>query len=480
MSKQKNQWQTKLILILMLIFIAGSFIRLYPAAVSDKPLRYDTYYHVRVAELIKQTGAIPDFDPWPAGGRPHTYPPLYHISLALTSVAFDVPIIEVSRFLLPIIASLTILAAFWFVRKFRGEKTALIATFLLAISPYLISSSYESPQVIGLLLALPLAYFMINSKYLYSGILISLIFLFNTFIAMFLSAVVLIFLLSEKRFKAMAKTFWLPAVILALFFLPKLDAFSCSNFWIGPLFISKSADAWVKFVTPAFLAMVLIPIVLIKGKTDRYRRFWYAWVGLSIVLFLSHYLTPIFHPWRQDSILMFGLVFFFAEAVSGTDKKRLFFLAVFALASLFALNSMYHSWLFDRPLTSNEYSLIDYIDTLPQNIVPLANHDMCSNLMTLTNRSCLLDTNFECIPDAKKWYDYENFFWTRDSEQMRGILSNYSISTVAFAGGDWAQSMIVSLDVNKQYSAWLPNTPDAALYEINLRQGSLSYYSERP
>jgi hypothetical protein len=63
---------------------------------------------------------------------------------------------------------------------------------------------------------------------------------------------------------------------------------------------------------------------------------------------------------------------------------------------------------------------------------------------------------------------------------MKSILSNYSISTVAFAGGDWAQSMIVPLDVNKQYSAWLPNTPDAALYEINLRQGSLSYYSERP
>jgi len=480
MSKQKNQWQTRLILILMLIFIAGSFIRLYPAAVSDKPLRFDTYYHVRVAELIKETGFIPNFDPWPAGGRPHTYPPLYHISLALTSVAFNVPVIEVSRFFLPVLASLTIPVAFWFARKFRNEKTALIAAFLLAISPYLISSSYESPQVIGLLLALPLAYFMMNSKYLYSGMLVSVIFLFNTFIALFLSAVILIFLLSEKRFKAMAKTFWVPAIVLALFFLPRLDAFSCSNFWIGPFFISKSADAWVKFVTPAFLAMVLIPIALIKGKTDRYRRFWYAWVGLSIVLFLSHYLTPIFHPWRQDSILMFGLVFFFAEAVSGKDKKSLFFLAVFALVSLFALNSMYHSWLFDRPLTSNEYSLINYVSTLPQNVVPLANHDVCSNLMTLTNRSCLLDTNFECIPDAKKWYDYENFFWVRDSEQMRAILSAYSVNTVAFAGGDWAQSVIIPLDVNKQYSAWLPNTPDATLYEINIRQGNLSYYSERP
>jgi len=50
---------------------------------------------------------------------------------------------------------------------------------------------------------------------------------------------------------------------------------------------------------------------------------------------------------------------------------------------------------------------------------------------------------------------------------------------VALAGGDWVQSVITPLDVNKQYSAWLPNTPDATLYEINIRQGDLSYYSEQ-
>jgi len=466
----------KVLALLIIIFAVGTLLRLYPAALSDKPLRFDTYYHVRVAEIMKETGAIPVSDPWPFGGRPHIYPPLYHISLAAASIASGASVLDVSRFFLPIISSITILGVFWFVRNFRNERTALIASFLFAFNPFLISSSYESPQVIGLLLSLFAVYFLMRKRYLYCGLLLGVIYLFNVFIALIIAAPVILLLLFERRLKQAAITAAPLALFIALWYLPRLDALYCLNNWIGPLFIAKGAGMWVMFSTPAFVALALISVTLLDSIGDRYRRFWLLGTTVFMLIFLTHFFTPVLHPWRLDSILMFSFIFVFADAVADMKRKKQFFFCVYVLASLFTLSVMYHSWLFDRPLTQNEYALIDYTATLPPNIVPLATHDLCANIMTLTNRSCLLDINFECIPNPDLWYDYETVLWSGNSEEIRILLEKHSVRALALSGGDAVQRLVTPLDVDKRFAAWLPNTPDASYYEINIRQGALSYY----
>jgi asparagine N-glycosylation enzyme membrane subunit Stt3 len=107
----------RIYLLLLLVLVAGAALRLYHPAVFDKPLKYDSYYHVRVAQEVLDTGALPAEDPWPEGGRPHIYPPLYHLLVALASMLSGIGVFDITRFLLPAFASLTALPVYYLVSK---------------------------------------------------------------------------------------------------------------------------------------------------------------------------------------------------------------------------------------------------------------------------------------------------------------------------------------------------------------------------
>ncbi|RLG21672.1 hypothetical protein DRN74_02095 [Candidatus Micrarchaeota archaeon] len=464
-------------LLLALIFITGLALRLMPALNSELPLRFDSYYHARVAELINRDMSIPSWEPWPYGGRPHVYPPAYPLLLLFISKLFMTTTLNASRFVLPFISSLIVVAAFYFVRSFKSERAALIASFLISVNPYLVSSSYDSPQVIGILLLIIAVYFVFKKEFFKASILLASVFFFNPFSLVMFSVPLFAYLLIRDKTLNTAKTFSLPIITSILWLLLNFNATSCYNNWIGPLFIMKKINPWINFATPIFIFLPIIAFVMIKDLKDKFRFFWFISSIVFVAVFMLHFITPIFHPWRADVYLMLALSFLFSDSLSSLNWKNLFLFITLSMISLASLFSVFlASPLMMPPLTQNEYKLVDFISKNNKGLPILANHDMCSNILTLTNKSCLLDLNFECIPNATSWYDYEQFFWVASRQEMRDIINrNPDISYIAYSSGDWGRQFLESMDVDKVYSAWTDSSRDASLYKVNRIKGNITY-----
>jgi asparagine N-glycosylation enzyme membrane subunit Stt3 len=445
-------------LVLLIIFLTGTFIRLFPVTEFDKPLKYDSYYHLRVVELIKDTGTVPLFEPWPYEGRPHIYPPLYHLMLIFLSAVASISLLDAIRFFLPIISSLTILATFWLVKSFSTKNAALFASLFMALNPYLISGSYDSPQVINLLLSLFAVYFLLKDKYLHCGLILAPIYLVNTFSALVISLPILVYMLLAKRLKESLIVFIPPVIASLLWYLPRAGLLYCADNSIGTSFIGKTISGLLVQQAALIIIPLLVIFALVKRINGNLYKFYLLWTLISTALLLSFVLTFAFHPWRQSIYLSFGFSIFAALVLDNLNRlKKLIFLALFIIIFLSSLSFFINNPGLELapPLSTQEYMMIGWAgQNLPDNSIPLANHDVCAALLTLTNKTCALDISFECIQNKTAWYDYENFFWLENSSEIRGFFRMHPITHILYRPSQFNEKAIEQADVDKIYSSW--------------------------
>jgi hypothetical protein len=478
MKEKDMKWVYAL---LLLIFLTGAFLRIQPAAMYDKPLKYDGYWHNRIAQMIKDAGTVPLYEPWPYGGRPHIYPPVYHVMLAGASVLSGMSVFDVVRFFLPVFSALTIPAVFWLVRKFRNEKTALLASFLVALNPYLIHGSYDSPQVISLFLFCFTAYFFLKKKMWHTSLLLGACYALNSFSALVFSAPLAISLLYDRRYSDLPKLAVFPVLFAAVWYIPRAVFLYCSDNSIGPHFIGLGIRYWMDQGALVAVAAVIILFSLYDKTKDAFRRFWLIWVLSFLALYLSYLFTNVTHPWRQDYYLSFGFAILAADVLLNSGKRRsvflLFFITIFTLGTISAIPSL-------KPVfAASDYSMMGWIDkNLPNDSVILANHDMCANIMTFTNKSCLLDISFECIENRSQWYSFENYFWTSKPAEAKKTLDSNIISHVIYSSGDRYGATTEEFMTDRIYASWSCEgtcTRDTAVYVIPRNaSGQTSYKSE--
>lgn len=445
-------------LVLSLIFLAGLFIRVYPAAVSDMPLGHDTSYHARVAELVKEKGIIAE-EPWLEGGRPYVYPPGYHILLAAVSILSGLPTLSVIRFILPLFSALLILSVFLITREFRGDKTALLSAFLIAASPFLLSA-YDSPEIIALFLASLSAFFFLKEKYLHTGLLLGISVLFSAF-TVFLAFPLALLLVWERKFGKIAELSAIPVLFAAAWYIPKASAFSCFDGFIGPFFTAKDAIGfWTQYFIPVILGCVLISFALSERIKDRFSRLWAIWILFFTAIYLTYFISPAFYPWRMPPFIAFGFAFLLADALMATrnrfkDYFALFFIFLFVCSSF----AVFRTNVMRVALDENEYAQIEWGGSLNGTI--LANPLFCANFQTLTGKKCLLDLNYECVPDKQKWFDFQNFFY---SEPSASFFKNYAIDYIFMASKDQKRAMLEE-NADKVYSSWTDSF-DSAVYKV--------------
>ncbi len=472
----KTDW--RVVAILLLVFTAGFLLRVYPALTNDFPLKYDSYYHARVAELVKTQGFVAE-EPWVYGGRPLSYPPVYHLILAILSQIIGASTLDVARLLLPIISSLSVASGFLLVRRFRDEKTALLTAFFLAANAILISSAYDSPEVINLLLSLVLFLFIVKQQYLKSSLLAGAMFLLNTFSASAISGLIIIYLLANKKGKGIPTFLIFPLVVFFGWLVLRPDILSCLENTFGPLFVGKTINFWTDHYTPIVVGGLLFVASLFNAKkADKYSWFWLLWVLYFGILFLSHYVTDIFHPWRHLAYLGFGFSFLLPDLLSG-DRKLFKLLKVLFILVFFATTLQIYNGSLAPALQSHERSAIYWASDLKSSTgekpVFLSSYVTCSNLMTLTNQTCVLDLNFECIVNKTAWFDYENFMWNSDPAKAKAFFNKYSgkpITDAIFGSQDWGGEMLDGFNVNRIYTSWAcyPNnsycTKGTSIYEF--------------
>jgi len=460
-------------MILLVIFLSGFFLRVYPATQYNMPLKYDSYYHLRVAELIKEQGTIPLYEPWPYGGRPHIYPPAYHLLIIATNVFTGIDILDIVRFLLPIVSALTILVVYWLVRKFSNETSALLSAFFVALNPYLISSSYDSPQVIGIMLLCFALYYLLKNKHYPAGLILGIAYLFDTLSALTISAVFVIYMLLSGQTRKIPKILVFPAIFAAIWYLPRVNLLYCYNNFIGSYFIAKSMGTFMMQEAVIAVSAVLIGFALTDKIKTGLHKFYAIWVVFFTALLLSFVVTSSFHPWRQSTFLSFGFSIFLALSLDALRPlKKIFFTTIFSL--LLLLGIAYMALVvqsFTPPLSAQEYMMIDWADkNLPQDSVILAQHDLCANLLALTNKSCVLDISFECIANKTSFYDYENFFFAANETAIKETLATYPVTDILYRWNQYQDELIDRANVQRIYSSWTCTAVEceksAAVYKV--------------
>lgn len=436
--------KSKYLIPLIGIFIVSLCIKLYPVIQYPIPIGYDSYYHIRIANDVKQNG-IPSWDET-IGGRPHIYPPLYHLMLAKLSDLSGIEILDITRFFLPVMSSLFVFPVFYLVKRYRDEKMALISSVLIGLNPILLTASYDSPQIISLFLLPFFVLFFLEKRYLGSGVLLGLMLLFNYFVAIwigFLTGIFALYSFASKKY-GFLRIFLYSSIISTLTISPWL----ISKFWdiencldvstaIGDVLKSSYSTTVILSVPLILLTLLLFFILRRVKKRDRYIDFWEIFILISSIGFLSCFLTPALRPWDQFLFFGIGFCFVFPDVVKILERKKderffrsyvtgfLIFLILLLCTSIILAQN-------ESPgITETNYMAIKWIDNnLDEDSMILANRDVSAGINSLSKNKAILDMFYECILEKKLWKDINEILETKNASRAEELIKDYKIEYV--------------------------------------------------
>jgi hypothetical protein len=321
---------------MLIILVVCSFVvKVYPPLTHDFLVNFDSIYHTRIGNIVAQTGWVPAWD-YVAGGRPHLYPPLYHLLLGYTSSISGAKVFELVQYILPLVSALLAIPVFFLIRKYRSGEIALLGAAFMALSPIVASQSYDSPHLFGLLLFPLIVYTLLKSRYYVGGGLLAITILFNYGIAVAIIAVMAIFSLVKLR--EGNKSFLLNCgLIIALglglaspWLLISLarsgECFDPSTAVVG---VNEAATGYLWTMAPFIALLGFGLLYLLRRKNDNYLLFWKVAYGLGTAGFLASLFVPELHPY--DQILLFGFSMPFLLADLKWRRVQVALLPVFAI-----------------------------------------------------------------------------------------------------------------------------------------------------
>lgn len=110
------------------------FIALIPTLKSQWPLSWDIVYHIGFAKIYSQYGLI---DPlFTHTNHKISYPPLFHLLIALLGNMLQVDYFQIARYLQPFFAMAVVLSVSYIAKKLYGNLIGISAGFLI-ISSYI-------------------------------------------------------------------------------------------------------------------------------------------------------------------------------------------------------------------------------------------------------------------------------------------------------------------------------------------------------
>jgi len=200
--------------VIILIFYAMMQISRWPLF----PQHIDIYYHLLTAWGFIQAGGYSNWDFWQYApiGRPHAYPPLFHIVLALLMKA------GVDKIVLARIFSVAIPLAFLFTlwNFLRKKFSSCLAFFsLVTISSSLsfyASLTNHMPSTIALTFGILAIWQFMNNKTLLALLLLALCFYTHMGVSYFIVFTLAIYALFNKEHFRQAITIVIGAMILAI------------------------------------------------------------------------------------------------------------------------------------------------------------------------------------------------------------------------------------------------------------------------
>ncbi len=439
--------------ILIGLILLSLAVKIHPAISNDFPVNFDSIYHTRIGQTVADTGGIPAWD-YVAGGRPHLYPPLYHLILGYSSTLSGIAIIDLIKFILPLVSALLVLTTFFLVSKFRDDKIAIWAAAIMAFNPIVTSQSYDSPHLFGLLILPVLAYYFLKRNYFAGGGLFALCILFNYGISMMIAAVIILFSIVQylKGNKEPALYAFL-IMILGVGLVSPLLLVSASR--MGECFdpstivasVNEPGTSYLWMILPGLLivgALILYPVMKKKGE---YICFWRTAFVLSLAGFVASLFVPQLHPY--DQLLLFGFSGTFLLADIKLKKKyKLAIMGLLIIATVFSVMAV-------KPaLSTDDVIVANWIKDNADGVV-LANLEVSGtiNMLVRSERiETIFDQFLECVPNKQRWVNVNKAFLSSDPVESQNVLDSYDVKYVVISSMDvWHYGFDVSKFDSMEY-----------------------------
>ncbi len=449
------------------LFLLSLSIRIYPPLTNDFLVNFDSIYHARIGQIVAETGWVPSWD-YAAGGRPHLYPPLYHLLLGYTSIISGIPAIELVKYILPLASALLILPIFFLIRKYRSVEAAVLGAAFTALNPIITAQSYDSPQIFGLLLFPLIAYCLLRGRYILGGGILATCILFNYFISLTIVAVITVFsLIKLGRGRRLSLLYAALIITIGVGLVSPWLLVSFSR--AGKCFDPSTA---VSSVTSAGMGYLLImaPFVTLIGfgllywlrkRNDDYMLFWRVVLGLAVVGFLLSLIFPQLHPY--DQLLLFGFSLCFVLPEARLERRYVIIVLVVMLVMSFLAVAMV------RPALSNDdLAVIYWIRDHIRDSTVLANPEISGAINTLLMSPSIrteFDLFLECIPDSTRWERMYHVLKTSDPEEARNILGRYGVDYVVVDARDvWNYGF--DTDKFSEIGTVVFSSGDSQIYEV--------------
>ena len=400
------------IMLLLILAIAFS-VRMIPAF-WEPMAGIDSYYHLRLSEMVKENGLV-NYDPISQGGRIHNYPPGIHILIAGASFLADGKI--AGHVLLSIFGSFIVLSGFLISKKLYNEKAGIAASLLLVFSVVSIwaTGSITNDGIAAGIFSLSALCFVYKRIRPCIAITFALL-IFSPFFAVFASVIFAAFTDNKK-----IRPIFLLIIAIALFFYIKETYLYTSNalpeYVKNAIFPNLSAYEIIIRLTPFMLLSVLGLMFCRKDK------FLIAWTFLLAIL--SFIIEPnriLFYISLPLSILAGGFLSQRRRSIYGI------FLILIIISGLFSANYALMQ-LKDVSMSSDEYEAFTWIrDNSPSDSVILATPMEGHWINSVSKRKNVVDGYLfseteERLDDAYKIYT--------DGDEL--LIRKYNISYVVFS-----------------------------------------------
>ncbi len=267
-----------LVLLLVAVFTVGLFV-------VGPPLFLDDFYHMGVAQEVYTFGFVPTWDFWgfvPVG-RPHLYPPLFHVVMALFMKFSGGDVFFAAR-VFKVITYPLLVFCFWYSTKgLAGRKAAFYSTIALAsIFPLLVLSYIIMPASLVLALTCLLFLTFTKKKLLYSIILMALMLWLHLSLPILIIIALFAFSLLRRK-EGYLKFFLKVFVASALIYSPWLIHVAANIDWLS------SAGLPVELFVPFIVWALGLPAFVLSFRYYKADYFIYTLYAFALIPLFSGY-----------------------------------------------------------------------------------------------------------------------------------------------------------------------------------------------
>lgn len=193
-SNSLFSFRNSILLIVILTISISSF-----SLLQKFPIGYDSYYHMRIANEVSN-GSLIQYDYRSAAphGRPHLYPPAFHILSADLLLLSELDIINIFR-ILPMAFLILSSLSFWiFVKNMYNEKIASYATVLFLLSPtYVVRGLTPTPESLGIALIPLILFLSLRNSFILTTLFLGFLGILSSF--SFIVGVICVLIFSRRR-----------------------------------------------------------------------------------------------------------------------------------------------------------------------------------------------------------------------------------------------------------------------------------------